>query len=361
MLLILLAGLDRSRWEPVLVHRPSPGIRLLVERAERLGARAWPIPQGKNQRDVWWLRQLAKHLKEERPSIFHAHRIAPLDCTYGLIAAALARVPVVVATQHLFSGSVPRWRVFQQKLVSATVDRYIAVSEEVARGLWSAGGAPRAKVQIIQNGIPLGPFNQANQAADPALKSMLRGNRDLPVVLCLARLHSQKGLSFLLEAAVSVPDARFVIAGDGPERNSLAAQSEALGLRDRVIFLGHRTDVPDLLAVCDLFVLPSLYEGLPVSILEAMAAGKPVIATAIGGTDEAVLDGETGLLVPPGDSDALAKAIQRLLADTSLANDMARAGRERAYGKFSAEQMVRRTVQVYEQLLASHGIRNAHA
>jgi glycosyltransferase involved in cell wall biosynthesis len=123
---------------------------------------------------------------------------------------------------------------------------------------------------------------------------------------------------------------------------------------DRVVFLGYRQDIPDLLASCDLFVLPSLFEGLPLSILEAMAAGKPVIASAIGGTDEAVLHGETGLLVPPADPTALAAAIHTVLSNPLLARRLAAAGKARVYRTFSAEAMVQRVTQTYEEILSSH-------
>jgi glycosyltransferase involved in cell wall biosynthesis len=170
-----------------------------------------------------------------------------------------------------------------------------------------------------------------------------------PVVLTVARLDKQKGLDCLLEAAALVPEARFVLAGDGPERARLVAQAHALGLNDQVVFLGYRRDIPELLASCDLFVLPSLFEGLPLSILEAMAAGKPVIASAINGTDEAVFHGKTGLLVPPGDAAALSQAIRTLLFDPALAQRLVTAGRSQVQREFSVETMVQRVTDIYRE------------
>jgi glycosyltransferase involved in cell wall biosynthesis len=178
------------------------------------------------------------------------------------------------------------------------------------------------------------------------------------VVLTVARLDEQKGHCYLLEAAAQVPEAQFVLAGDGPLRASLEAQARSLGVEDRVKFLGYRSDIADLLADCDVFVLPSLYEGLPLSILEAMSAGKPVIATHIGGTDEAVIAGETGLLVPPADSAALAAAIRSLLTDRPLAQRLATAGRARVAQEFSAAKMVQQVIAVYDELLAKHEVVN---
>jgi glycosyltransferase involved in cell wall biosynthesis len=156
---------------------------------------------------------------------------------------------------------------------------------------------------------------------------------------------------YLLEAAAMVPDALFVFAGDGPERDSLKELARTLGVEGRVRFLGHRKDVPQLLASCDLFVLPSLYEGLPLSVLEAMAAGTPVVATSIRGTDEAVIDGVTGRLVPPEDPVALASAIRTMLTERSLAARLAEAGKTRVREVFSADAMVRGVTQVYDELV----------
>ncbi|WP_455389629.1 glycosyltransferase, partial [Petrachloros mirabilis] len=142
--------------------------------------------------------------------------------------------------------------------------------------------------------------------------------------------------------------------GDGPLRASLEAQARSLGLEGRVRFLGYRTDIRDLLKCCDVFVLPSLYEGLPLSILEAMSTVKPVIATQIGGIDDAVIPGETGLLVPPSDPVALALAIRSVLADQPWARRLAFAGRARVEQCFSAEKMVQQVTNVYIELLAGH-------
>jgi len=203
---------------------------------------------------------------------------------------------------------------------------------------------------VIHNSTPLEPFDRPPR---PALRKELTRMPQQPLILTVARLDNRhKGLDFLVSAAALVPGAQFVIAGEGPDRAILESQAKSLGVADRVILLGHRSDIPDLLATCDLFVLPSFFEGLPVSVVEAMASGKPVVATAIGGTDEAVENGVTGLLVPPGDAVRLAEAIRAVLADAALAARMGSAGRRRAQEEFSAEMMIRRTEALYDELLA---------
>ena len=150
---------------------------------------------------------------------------------------------------------------------------------------------------------------------------------------------------------MQVPEAIFVIVGEGPERTALEAQRQELGLENRVIFTGFRQDIPAWLGHCSLFVLPSLYEGVPISLLEAMAAGKPVIASAIPGNDEAVTHAETGWLFPPGDADALAKAVRLLLADQNLAKQLATAGQAHVQKEFSINAMNQQIMKVYTDVL----------
>jgi hypothetical protein len=193
------------------------------------------------------------------------------------------------------------------------------------------------------------------RSVNAELRAKLIGTNAHHFILTVARLDKQKGLNYLLEAAALIPEAMFVLAGEGPERPALEAHTRALSLNNRVVFLGYRADIDDLLASCDLFVLPSLFEGLPLSVLEAMAAGKPVVATAIGGTDETIIHGETGLLVPPADPFALAGAIRTALADPSLSRRLGAAGRARVHQQFSAESMVRRITEIYDEILDSRG------
>jgi glycosyltransferase involved in cell wall biosynthesis len=229
------------------------------------------------------------------------------------------------------------------------IDRYIAVSRAEKEHLCKDLAIPDDKVRVVYNGIQLTEFEQS---ANAALRDKLTEGRDLPLVCTLARLHPQKGHKYLLQAATHVLDAIFVLAGDGPERSRLEELCLNLGLKDRVRFLGHREDIPQLLAACDLFVLPSLYEGLPLSVLEAMASGKPVVATKVGGTDEAVVHGSTGILVPARNVTALAASIAAMLRDRTMATRFGEAGRKRVAQMFSAEAVVRGVSEVYDELSA---------
>ncbi len=355
----LLEGLDRSRWKPTLIHHPEAGLAPLLAEARRLGVALWPVPRMPD--GLLGARRMpsfARALHGRRPAVFHAHLTWPLACKYGLMGALLARVPAVVVTVQLYVDFKMDPSIYlQQRLLAAGVGRYVAVSEEVSQRLRQKLPIPAHKLQVIRNAISPAAFTC--MASSEVRTGLCDAGQ--PLILTLARLDPQKGLTYLLQAAARVPGAVFAIAGEGPERPALEAQVRALGLDGRVVLLGYRPDVNQLLASCDLFVLPSLYEGLPLSVLEAMAAGKPVIATAIGGTAEAVVPGQTGLLVPPADPGALADAIQKLLSEPGLAQQLASAGQYRARQEFTSEVMVQRVMQVYDDLLApplgAHGSR----
>jgi len=342
MILNLFAGLDRRRWNPVLLHHSDVRAGELIEGSRRLDVPTLEIPRSQATR------RIRQYLRETRPAIFHAHLNWPLACSDGLVGAAMARIPRVVATQQLFVRLQSRRRILRHKLLSLFVDRYIAVSHQMAGMLRPVCFFAGRKIRVVHNGIPLAPFERA---AAGERREILSGGADKPIVLTLARLARQKGIGHLIDAAVRVPQALFLIAGEGPERVQLEELASARGIRNRVVFLGHRRDVPELLASCDLFVLPSLYEGLPVSVLEAMAAGKPIVATRIGGTDEVIQDGQTGLLVPPADPESLAQAIQRVLTDRLLAQRLGAEARARVRKEFSAETVAARTVEIYEELM----------
>ena len=344
MLLTVLENLDRRTWKPLLMHHPGPGIEELLDGARHLGVDARPVPRVSPGAGARGRKALGAEIGADRPAVFHAHLSWTLRCSEALRAARSARVPAVVATQQLFSEIQHPLEMLRQRLVASSVDRYIAVSVDLARRLGATPLFPRRKIRVIRNAVRTEDFEAASPSVPPREGAA-------PVVVTLARLDPQKDLRTLLRAAVQVPDARFLIAGEGPERPALEAELDRLGLRGRVELLGHRSDVAALLARADLFVLPSLHEGLPVSVLEAMAAGKPVVATAIGGTDEAVSDGETGLLVRPGDPGRLAAAIRVVLSDPALADRLGRAGRRRVRAEFSARKMGDEVAQLYESLL----------
>jgi len=348
-ILTLIEHLDRDRWDPILAHHGSPGIQPLVEGARALGVPDVVLPaMPDGLAGARRVPQAARTLRALGADVLHAHLTWPLACKWPLAAGVAGRVPAVLATVQLYLPfTATRATLLQHRVLARGVGRYICVSRFVADACVAHVGWPPERVSVVHNGIDPEPWARGDSAAGRAAL----GGGEGPVALTLARLDAQKGLEVLVEAAAQTPGVRFAIAGDGPQRAALEQQIERLGLGDRVRLLGRREDAADLLAGCDLFVLPSRFEGLPVSVVEAMAASRPVVATAIGGTDEAVVEGETGLLVPAGDAPALAAAVARIASDAALSAAMAAAGHERALASFTATGMAGAVEQTYLELL----------
>jgi glycosyltransferase involved in cell wall biosynthesis len=352
VLLQILAGLDSRRWRSVLAYHPGPGIAPLLQEARGLEIELRAVPRMDRPHDLRRLSAFIQMLRATRPAIFHAHLNWPLACKYGLAAAAISNVPAIVVSEHVYVPVPWRCSILLQRLLATRINRYIAVSREVAQRVRDNFALPAGKLQVIYNGIDVEAYDRPQ---DPALRRALAGAADVPIVLTIARLDAQKGLGYLMEAARLVPEAVFVVAGEGPERRSLEAQARQLGVSRQIVWLGYRDDIANLLACSDLFVLPSLYEGLPIALLEAMAAGRPVVASAIGGVNEVIVHEQNGLLVPPADALALVGAIRTLLADPALAQRLARAGRACVAEHFSVARMVAQLTDCYEDLVHSHG------
>jgi glycosyltransferase involved in cell wall biosynthesis len=236
------------------------------------------------------------------------------------------------------------------------VSRVIAVSEAVAQTAREAGlGIPASRLVVVHNGVDLTRFAGENPSLRAETRRALGISETAPVALCVARLSPEKNVAHFLESAALIkgflPDARFLVAGDGPLRPTLERQVGLLNLKGRAQILGERTDIPALLQAADCFCLPSREEGLSIAVIEAMAAGLPVAATRVGGVPEVVDDGNTGMLVPPRDPEALGGALTALLADPAGAKEKGNAGRARAAAHFSEAAMIAGTRAVYEAAL----------
>lgn len=243
------------------------------------------------------------------------------------------------------------------RLLAGRVDGFIAVSDEVRESLIRQLGPIQDKIFTVCNAVDLKPFERAGDKA--ALNDQLGLEAHSRLVATVGRLTEQKGHCYLIDAATSVvsayPDTHFLFIGDGELRDELELQVQQAGLSQNVHFLGIREDVPDLLAAVDLFVLPSLWEGLSVALLEAMAAGKPMVATMVSGTIQAMTHGETGLLVPPCDSQALARAIAQLLSDPAQAQAMGQKAKQHVIANFSAQKQAEEHLALYHRLLSDGG------
>jgi len=347
---MLLQSLDRREWRPTLLLDDRPGAEVLAERAAALGVPVrlvGPLPLGLG--GARGVPTLARLLRRERPAVFHAHMSSPVACKWGLAAAVAARVPAVLGTVQVGGYEPPdRSAYLQLRALARGVDRYLAVSREIAEELVERLGWPKEKIEVVYNAVDVA---RVAVEAPPGLREQLGGGEGRPLVLTPARLDAQKGHRVLFEAIPQVPDATFLLAGEGPERESLEALAAQLGTADRVRFLGRREDIPELLAACDVLALPSLYEGSSLAVLEAMAAGIPIVSSAIGGTEELIEDGRSGLLAAPGDAEGLAAALRRVLGDGELGESLAARARERVEAGLTREGMAAQVAGVYRELL----------
>ncbi len=295
-----------------------------------------------------------------KPDVLHTH-LLKADA-YGAIAGRFGNARVTIASKHNDEVALRRRRVaFAHGWLSRLDDRIIVLSDHVGRYITNVGRAPADKIRRIYYGINLDRPVALAAGAMRALRQELEVPADGPFLLCVARLDPQKGHPALLDAMREVlhqqPDARLVLVGGAQqasadysaELRSMAAEPELDG---KIIFAGERTDVPRLMAACDIFVMASLWEGFGLVFLEAMAAGKPVVATNVSAVPEAVADRETGILVPPNDPHALAQAILQLCDDPAERRRLGDNGYRRVRESFTAERMVEETLAVYREALA---------
>jgi len=299
--------------------------------------------------------RLARYIRRHRIEVVHTYGFYPN--LFAVPAARAAGARVVIASVRDSGDLWTRLQRLAQRAVLRLADHVVVNAHAVADVLAGEGYDP-SRLSVIHNGIP------ARRMPEPhrAIRAELGVPEDVPLVTVIARLTQTRGFEFkgidhFLEAAGKVAarreDARFLIVGDGDARADFESHAASAGLADRVIFTGFRLDVAAILAASTVAVLPSLSEGLSNSLLEAMAAGRPVVATRVGGNPEAVGegDGAGGLLVPPGDAGALADAISALLSDRALRERLGEAARQRVLRLFSVPRMLRETEALYAGLV----------
>jgi glycosyltransferase involved in cell wall biosynthesis len=355
-LLTLVDGLKEAE---VAVEAAGPAAEPLLGELAAKGLRIHDIPLSAALRPTEDLRatgRLVALMRRERYDLVHVHGFkASLP---GRLAAALSGTPVVY-TVHNFvfeagGGAKRRLYLAVEQALALLTTRYIAVSEALRRDLVARAHLAPERVTVVYNGLPRHAA-AARETLD-ALRREFGLDAAERVVLCVARLVPEKGVDLLLsamgalsqaaQAGDALPPLRLLVAGDGPQGEALRAQATQLGLAERVRFLGHRGDVPALLDLADAVAIPSRAEGLSLFLLEALDAGRPVVAARAGGMIELVKDGEDGLLVPVEDPLALAAALRRLLTDQGLASRLGASARQRGAG-FTVAAMLDRTLAVY--------------
>ena len=348
--------LDPARFdlEFACLRRWGPFVQELAER--RIPLSEYQISTFRSVQALAQQARLARHIARRRIKIVHAYNF------YGNVFAvppARLAAPVVIASIRDCAPYLTAMQKRVQRYACQFADCVLVNATAVKD--WLIGeGYDASKIVVIRNGVDLTGFDRTGGPGSASAASS-GWRRQTPLVAVVSRLTRLKGLEHLLEAAAMLkpryPDVRFLVVGETspmevPYLDELKQLADRLGVGDRVIFTGRRSDVPALLSGVNVSVMPSLNEALSNVLLESMAAGAPTVATRVGGTPEALVDERTGLLVPPGDSRAIADAVGRLLDNPSLAGRLGQAARALIKDRFSVDRMVQSTEDLYTELLA---------
>jgi O-antigen biosynthesis protein len=356
---LLIPEIDRERYLPRVVLSPRPAIQPLVQFFEKQGIPVdflethdlSPLPS--------FLAPL-RYFLQHRPAIVHFNLNNSFGCFFPILAARCAGVPWRLATEHLAfelaSGkrAGPRTKRLVKKIMTWCLHYTIAVSQANKRLLMRDYKIPSIHIKLIRNCIDASRYRFSAEGRE-RVRREFGVSAEQVLVGTVARFSFQKGHEYTVEAIPAIlkafPQTRFLFVGEGPEREKILQKSHDLGLQDVVFFSGARQDVAEALSAMDIFLLTSIFEGLPLSVLEAMAVGLPVIATRVSGTPEAVLHELTGLLIPPADAVAVSQAVKDLLADPELRRRMGRQGRLLVLHHFHKKHLVKQITDFYDQLI----------
>jgi glycosyltransferase involved in cell wall biosynthesis len=350
----LSTSLDKTRYEITVGSLKDKG--LIGEQLEKgdIEVVSFGLQEGSGLAgflsSLFIILKVARVLKRKKADIIHTFLFRAN--LIGRISAQFAGKPIVISSLRTMEEE-KKYQLFLERITSFMVDKYIAVSERVKEHAIRNSKIPPDKIITIYNGVR--PWGDRTAVDPGAMRRALGIAPSDRVVMVIGRLRKEKGHSFLIdginEVRKRIPEVKLIIAGDGEEEEKLKAQVKRLSLSDTVVFAGLRRDIPELLTIAELVVLPSLWEGMPNCLLEAMNTGKPVVATTVGGIPEVVQNGETGILVPPRDSHALTEAIMRIFSQREEAHAMGMKGRKRVEQLFPLKKTLEATEVVYQEML----------
>jgi glycosyltransferase involved in cell wall biosynthesis len=351
---LIRAGRDVGHRMTVLcIEKPGA----LAAEARLFGARiiSFDKPPGRIRSII---PKAAETLRSLQPDVLHTHQCGAL-WYLGQAAGSLQRLPVI-HTEHgnHVATTSGIWRLKTRLFLHQTArfaDRFCCVSDEIAQAVTRWHTISHQKVEVVLNGVDVDKF--ADRAETSAVKNELGIPGNSRVIGTIGRLSEVKRQDLLLRATAklreSLADIRLLLVGDGPERTRLELEAAALGIRNRVCFAGYRPNPERFLQAMDVFALTSRSEGLPISLLEAWAAGLPVVCSSVGGIPKVIANGEDGLLFPSGDEQALVAALTNLLGDQSFADRLGKSGKRKAIDKYSLQRMANDYNQLYRKLLAA--------
>lgn len=350
-LLMTLKNYDRMKLNPLVCSLLDKGE--IGKEIEDTRIDVIPLNKLKHRFDPAIVKDIYSLIKERNIKIIRTHQYhANL---YGRLAALLAKVPCIVASVHnVYTIDRKLHRRMINRFLARFTDKVVAVSEIVKRDILKYDGLREDKVMVINNGIDTDRFLNLD---GNVIRVEFSIPSDTPVIGTIGRLTLQKGQKYLVEAVSKIkekfPSIKLFIVGDGPIKDEIETCVKNLGLNENVIFTGCRRDIPALLAAMDIFVLPSLWEGLPNALLEAMAAGKAIIATDILPVREITNSKKTGILVPAKNSTAIASSIEFLLVNKTFAVTLGNNAQERAFSNFNITTTVDKYTNLYEDILSN--------
>jgi len=349
----LATRLPGHRFEVRVWLSESPGVNDLAAALEDKGVPVDRVPEVDSRWDWRGLLDTWRRLRRARPRLLHVHHVWPAADRYLTGLAELAAIPHLVITEHIEGRShSPAQRALKRREL-ARADAVTAVCGAVADSLVRDYGVDRARLRVVGNGADLP--DAAESEAARLLRVELGAGPQRPLWVCAARLEEQKGHAVLLDALADLArrgqDFRMALAGEGARRAALEARAAELGLDGRVRFLGQVDEIGPLLACADAIVMPSLWEGLPLTLLEALVRARPLVASAVGGIPEVVTHGESGWLVPAGDPVAIADALETLHRRPDLALQLGREGARRVREDYTWPRVVERFEAVYDEVL----------
>jgi len=348
----MVKQLDRSKYNLSLCSLWTP-VPEMFEKIKALELPCFILDKGEgfNYSLVF---KLSRLFRKEKIHLVNSHDVGAT--LFAAPAARLARIRKVIHVDHSQIKNKKKFLFIYSWILKNQVTFSITVSKDLEELLISAFGVDDERVMTIPNGIDVESFSE-NQDISYLLDEFELG-KDEKVIGSIGRLTEVKGMKYLLEAfkkvLVRVPESRLFIVGEGELRGDLEELAETLQIRGKVVFTGIREDIPALLNLFDLFALPSLWEGQPLTIIEAMAAGKPVVATDVGGSSEILNSGEYGILVPPADSDALARSILKMLEEREFAQKFGNDARKYSIAELSSIPMVRKYETVFDAVLSGN-------
>jgi glycosyltransferase involved in cell wall biosynthesis len=356
VLITEVEGLDQTRFDPLVCVLSEKGP--MGERIENRGFPVVALHRMKSHRfDLRIIRDLYRLIKTEKVEVVHTHLYD--GNKYGRLAAGLARVPCLISHYHnVYVRRRTKYHLINRAL-SVLNDRILAVSQAVKESVVRCDRISPGKIEVLYNGI--NPAKFKGDFTDSGVRREFGVKPEDFFIGVVARLEEQKGHMVLFRALRRLlpdfPQIKVLVVGDGTLRPVLEAKVLEMGLSEQVLFVGTRKDIPEILAALDLFILPSLWEGFSMAILEALATGTPVMATDVGGASEVIRSGYDGLLIPPREASALVTGVREAILDPRKYKEMGRQGKETVGRQFTVARHLNRLQDLYLEVLAQKGLR----